>query len=212
MRNESSLIAFRIPAKDFTGYQIAASHSDSPSFKVKENPEMDVENLYVKLNVEKYGGMLCAPWLDRPLSVAGKLIVREGSRFVSKLVSIGRDLLMIPSLAIHMDRKANDGHAYNPQKDMLPVLGDSRAKGRFMDIVAESAGVKKEDIAGSDLFLYSRTPGTVWGADKEYISAGRLDDLECTYGDFRGFLDARENPDSVPVFTVFDNEIGRAHV
>ncbi|MCH4239043.1 MAG: M18 family aminopeptidase [Oscillospiraceae bacterium] len=206
VRNESSLIAFRIPAKDFTGYQIAASHSDSPSFKVKENPEMDMENLYVKLNVEKYGGMLCAPWLDRPLSVAGKLIVREGSRFVSKLVSIDRDLLMIPSLAIHMDRKANDGHAYNPQKDMLPVLGDSRAKGRFMDIVAESAGIKKEDIAGSDLFLYSRTPGTVWGAEKEYISAGRLDDLECTYGDFRGFLDARENPNSVPVFTVFDNE------
>ena len=206
VRNESSMIAFRIPAKNFTGYQIAASHSDSPSFKIKENPEISVENAYVKLNVEKYGGMLCAPWFDRPLSVAGKLIVRDGSRFISRLVNVDRDFVMLPSLAIHMDRTANEGHSYNAQMDMLPILGDGKAKGTFMDIIAESAGVEKSKIAGSDLFVYSRMDGTVWGAHDEFISSGRLDDLECAYTTFRGFLDAQENRNSVPVFTIFDNE------
>lgn len=206
VRNESSLIAFRIPGKNFTGYQIAAAHSDSPSFKIKENPEMEAENAYVKLNVEKYGGMICAPWLDRPLSVAGRLIVREGDRFVTKLVDVDRDFVMIPNLAIHMDRTVNDGYKFNPQVDMLPLLGDSCAKGMFMDLIAESAGVKKENIAGSDLFLYSRTPGTVWGAHGEFFSAGHLDDLECGYANFRGFLDAEENQNSIPVYTIFDNE------
>lgn len=206
VRNESSLIAFRVPRKDFTGFQIAASHSDSPSFKIKESPEIGVEDAYVKLNVERYGGMLCAPWFDRPLSVAGKLMLREGNRFVTRLVNVDHDFVMIPNLAIHMDRNANEGHAYNPQKDMLPILGDAGAKGCFMDCIAESAGVGKDAIAGSDLFLYSRTPGTVWGAHREFISAGRLDDLECSYANFRGFLDADENPASVPVLAVFDNE------
>lgn len=205
-RNESSLISFRIPRKDFSGYQIAATHSDSPSFKIKENPEIGVENAYVKLNVEKYGGMLCAPWFDRPLSVAGKLIVREGNRFISKLVNVDRDFVMIPNLAIHMNRTVNDGYAYNPQRDMLPILGDYGAKGTFMDLIAESAGVKKDAIAGNDLFLYSRTPGTVWGAHHEFLSAGHLDDLECGYSNFRGFLDADENKNSVPVYVIFDNE------
>lgn len=205
-RNESALIAFRIPSKTFTGYQIAASHSDSPSFKIKESPEMGVENAYVKLNVEKYGGMLCAPWLDRPLSVAGKLVVREGDRFVSKLVNVDRDFVLIPNLAIHMDRSANEGHSYNAQEDLLPLFGDFTAKGTFMEQIAASAGVEKDSIAGSDLFLYNRTPGTVWGAHGEFLSAGQLDDLECGYVDFRAFLDADENKDSVPVFAVFDNE------
>lgn len=205
-RNESSIIAFRVSRKDFTGYQIAASHSDSPSFKVKENPEIGVENTYVKLNVEKYGGMLCAPWFDRPLSIAGKLMLRKGNRFISKLVNVDRDFVMIPSLAIHMDRHANEGHSYNPQNDMLPILGDFDAKETFMDIIAESAKVERNAIAGSDLFLYSRAPGTTWGAHNEFISAGCLDDLECSYANFRGFLDADKNEKSVPVFAVFDNE------
>lgn len=205
-RNESALIAFRIPAKTFTGYQIAASHSDSPSFKIKENPEMGVEDAYVKLNVEKYGGMLCAPWLDRPLSVAGKLVVRQGDRFVSRLVNVDRDFVLIPNLAIHMDRNANEGHSYNAQEDLLPLFGDFTAKGTFLEQIAASAGVEKDSIAGSDLFLYNRTPGTVWGAHGEFLSAGQLDDLECGYVDFRAFLDADENKDSVPVFAIFDNE------
>jgi aspartyl aminopeptidase len=206
LRNGSSLIAFRTPKSGLSGFQIAAAHSDSPSFKIKENPEIAVENAYVKLNVEKYGGMICSAWLDRPLSVAGRLIVRSGGRLETKLVNVDRDLLLIPNLAIHMDREINDGHAYNAQKDMLPLFGSAGEKGRFMDAVARAAGVKAGDIAGSDLFLYSRSPLSVWGAEEEFFSAGRLDDLECAYSCFRGFMDAGENSSSAPVFVMFDNE------
>ncbi len=205
VRNGSSLIAFRLPRQDFTGFQIAATHSDSPCFKIKVNPEMPVREQYVVLNTEKYGGMLCAPWFDRPLSVAGRIVCREHEALSAKLVNVDRDLLMIPSLALHMDRTANDGRAYNAQKDMLPLLGDFGASGRFMDIVADAAGVNACDILGMDLFLYNRVPGTVWGADNEFVSAGRLDDLQCTYASLRAFLDA-DNPHSVPVLAVFDNE------
>ena len=146
IRSMSSLIAFRIPGTDFGGYQIMASHSDSPAFKLKENPEMEAEQHYVKLNVEKYGGMLCAPWFDRPLSVAGRVVVKENGEIVSKLVNVDRDLLMIPNLAIHMNRTVNDGYKFNAQKDMLPLYGMGSAKGTFMKTGAEAAGIKEEDI------------------------------------------------------------------
>lgn len=205
VRNESSLIAFQLPRMDFCGFQIAATHSDAPALKLKENAEMTVNDQYVTLNVEKYGGMLCAPWFDRPLSVTGRVIVRDGDRFTTRLVYVDRDLLMLPSLAIHMDRTVNEGHAYNAQKDMLPLFGDEKAKGRLLPIIAKAAGVDEGDILGSDLFLCDRTEGTVWGANREYVSAGRLDDLMCAYASLRGFLDAN-NAKSVPVFAIFDNE------
>ena len=125
IRSMSSLIAFRIPGTDFGGYQIMASHSDSPAFKLKENPEMEAEQHYVKLNVEKYGGMLCAPWFDRPLSIAGRLVIGREGRLVTKLVNVDRDLVMIPSLAIHMNRQVNEGYSYNAQKDMLPSTAET---------------------------------------------------------------------------------------
>ena len=121
-RNNSALIAFAIPEDSPFAFHIMASHSDSPAFKIKENPEMKVDGSYVKLNVEKYGGMLMAPWFDRPLSVAGRVVVKENGRLVEKLVNIERNLVMIPNLAIHMNREANNGTAYNPQKDMLPLF------------------------------------------------------------------------------------------
>ena len=204
-RNQSSVISFKIPSGGFTGFQIIASHSDSPSFKVKEKPEMEAEGHYIKLNVEKYGGMLCAPWMDRPLSVAGRLVVREGKRLVSKLVKVDRDLLMIPNLAIHFNREVNEGYKYNPQVDMLPLYGGADAKGTFLRTVAEWAGVKEEDILGHDLFLYSRTPGTVWGAGGEFVSCGRLDDLQCAFASLKGFVDG-ENQSHVSVYAVLDNE------
>ena len=141
-RNQSSVIAFKIPGKDFKGFQIMASHSDSPTFKIKENPEMEAAHC-IKLNVEKYGGMICAPWFDRPLSIAGRLVVSEGSRLVSKLVNVDRDLVMIPNLAIHMNRQVNDGYAYNAQKDLLPLYGDISAKDTFLDTISKYAGVEK---------------------------------------------------------------------
>ena len=197
IRNGSSILAFRIPKTEFRGFQIMASHSDSPSFKIKENPEMEVEGHYVKLNVEKYGGMLCAPWLDRPLSVAGRLVVREGNRLVTKLVSVDRDLVLIPNLAIHMNREANDGYKYNAQKDMLPLYGMGCEKGTFLKQIAEAAGVHAENIVGSDLFLYNRK--------EEFISIGNLDDLQCAFASLQAFL-AAEDGGSIPVHCVFDNE------
>lgn len=205
IRNGSSILAFRIPKTEFRGFQIMASHSDSPSFKIKENPEMEVEGHYVKLNVEKYGGMLCAPWLDRPLSVAGRLVVREGNRLVTKLVSVDRDLALIPNLAIHMNREANDGYKYNAQKDLLPLYGMGCEKGTFLKQIAEAAGVHAENIVGSDLFLYNRMEGSIWGAEEEFISIGNLDDLQCAFASLQAFL-AAEDGGSIPVHCVFDNE------
>lgn len=209
IRNGSSLIAFRIPVGGFYGFQIMASHSDTPCLKIKENPEMTTENVYVKLNVEKYGGMICSTWFDRPLSVAGRIVVRTAEGIRSKLVNIDRDLLMIPSLAIHMNRETNDGYKIHAQKDMLPLLGmyddsDTNSK-TFMDMVAQEAKVIKEDILGSDLYVYNRMSGTVWGANDEFMSSSKLDDLECAYASLKGFL-ASEDGESIPVHCVYDNE------
>ena len=204
-RNDSSIIAFRVPRFNFTGFMISAAHSDSPAFKVKENPEI-IENGYVKLNVEGYGGMLMAPWLDRPLSVAGRIIVKNGNKLEVRLVNVDRDLLLIPNVAIHMNRDANKGQTWNAQVDMLPVLGSAdEAKGSFMRIIADAAGVSDSDIISHDLFVYARDKGKVWGGSDEYISSPHLDDLQCVYGCLEGFLGAN-NSSSVPVLAVFDNE------
>lgn len=203
-RNHSAIIAFTIPEENTDTFHIIASHSDSPSLKIKENPEM-AENGYVKLNVELYGGALLAPWFDRPLSVAGRLIVKEAGKICEKLVTVDRDMLIIPNLAIHMNREANSGYQYNVQKDMLPLYGLESAKGSFFKTVAEAAGVKEEDILGHDLFLYNRMPGTVWGSEDEFVSAPRLDDLQCAFSSMEGIL-AGENKNSICVHCVMDNE------
>lgn len=205
IRNGASIIAFRIPKRDYAGYQIVASHSDFPALKIKEHPEMKVKDYYVKLNVEKYGGLLLAPWFDRPLSVAGRLAVREGGKIKTKLVNIDRDLAVIPSLAIHMDRNANEGHAYNVQTELLPLYGTGLESGELLRRLAAEAGVSPKDVIGNDLFLYNRMPGTIWGAEKEYYSIGRLDNLGCAYASLRAFLAAQDG-DSVPMHCVFDNE------
>ena len=204
-RNDSSIIAFSVPKKDFTGFQLICSHTDSPSFKLKENAEMDADGKYTKLNVEGYGGMLCAPWFDRPLSVAGRIAVRTEKGIETRLVNLDQDLAMIPNLAVHMNREANSGYKYNLQKDMLPVVGEASSKGKLMKLVAENAGVKEEDILSTDLFLYNRAKGTIWGLEKEFLSAGRLDDLQCAFASMKGFLAAVPG-ESVPVCAVFDNE------
>ena len=204
-RNNSALIAFCIPEKESRVFHIMASHSDSPSFKIKENPEIKVDNSYVKLNVEKYGGMLMAPWFDRPLSVAGRVIIRRNDGLEEKLINIKRDLVMIPNLAIHMNREANNGVAYNPQKDLQPLFAAGNTDRTLLEIIAEQTGVKKEDIISHDLFLYNRMLGTIWGADKEFVSSARLDDLQCAFASMEGLLRA-QNHESIAVHCVMDNE------
>ena len=206
-RNGSSLTAFTVPFQEMKGMHIIASHSDSPSFKIKENPELESEGHYIRLNVEGYGGMIRAPWFDRPLSVAGRVIVKDKAQggFRSILVDIGRDLVMIPNLAIHMDRQINDSCKYNIQKDMLPIYGDLSAKGTFMKLIADTAGVPEEEILGHDLFLYNRQKGTVWGASGEFLSCSRLDDLQCAFASLKGFL-AGKRQEYLAVHCVLDNE------
>lgn len=204
IRNGSTLIAFRIPKK-FYGFQIMASHSDSPTFKIKQNPEMSVEDHYVKLNIEKYGGMTYSPWFDRPLSIAGRLIVKEKDRICMKLVDAGRDLVMIPNIAIHMNPDLNSNMKFSVQKDLLPLYGDGSSKGTFMKQMAEFAGLNEEDIIGHDLYLYNRMKGSIWGANKEYISIGKLDDLQCAFASLKAFLES-DAGESIPIHCVFDNE------
>lgn len=203
-RNSSSLIAFSIPESGINDYRIMASHSDFPCFKLKENPELTAEH-YKKLNVEKYGGMLMAPWLDRPLSIAGRICLDTENGITEKLVNIDRDLALIPNLAIHMNREANDGYKYNAQKDMLPLFGDISSKHDFIKILSKAAGVKPEDILSYDLFLYNREHPSLWGSDSQYISAPRLDDLECAYGSLIGFLEGKKEKHTA-VYCIFDNE------
>ena len=218
-RNDSSIIAFTIPKKDYAGFRIIASHSDSPCPKLKEDYEMDRCG-YVRLNVEKYGGMLLAPWFDRPLSVAGRILVRdekEASGIKSVLVNLEKDIAVIPSLAIHMNRDANSGYSYSFQKDMLPIVSTSKDSNKgsnkdlnkdlkldskqdsnknentgatIMTLIAEAAGVKTENILGNDLFLYISEKGKVWGVRDEFIGSSRLDDQECVWCTLDGFIDA----------------------
>lgn len=202
-RGMSSLIAFQVPKADFHGFSVVAPHGDSPCFKVKESPELRVDGQYTKLNTEVYGGMQLALWTDRPLSVAGRLAVRTENGVKGVLCDIRRDLLLIPGVAIHMNRGVNEGVKLDPQKDTLPLLGGSQAE--LKKLVAENAGVAPEDILSWDLYLYSRAQGTVFGAEKEFIAAPRLDDLECVFAAAKAFL-AGENRENVTVLSLFDNE------
>ena len=203
-RNYSSVLAFRIPETGVQAFNIVASHCDSPTFKIKENPQI-TSGPYITLNTERYGGMIMSTWMDRTLSVAGRLIVREGSTYTQKLVNIDRDLLIIPNLAIHMDRTMNDGKKFNPQVDMLPLYGLKEDAEGFLAMVAKEAGVKEEDVIGHDLFLYNRQKGTVLGANDEFVCSAKLDDLQCAFASMKGFI-AQEDVKAMSVLAVFDNE------
>ena len=203
-RNGSALMAFTVPQESAEAFHITASHCDSPTFKIKENPEI-ADGSYVKLNVEGYGGMIMSTWLDRPLSVAGRLLVTENGHLAEKLVAIDGTMLVIPSVAIHMDRSVNQHKEWKVQKDMLPLYGMTGAKTPFMDVIAASAKVKAEDILAHDLILYSRVPGTIWGEEREFISSPKLDDLQCAFACFRGFTQGQKEK-YISVYALFDNE------
>ncbi len=200
VRGGTAVVAFRIPCDTPKGFLISASHSDRPTFQVKENGELS--GSYTRLATEKYGGMLIAPWLDRPLSIAGRVLVETETGVESRLVDIDRDLLLIPNVAIHMNRSANDGYKWNPAVDTLPLLGGKDSKGKLAKLLEKAAGGK---ILGQDLYLYVRQKSTVWGVDKEYISSAALDDLQCAWCCTQGFLKASAGG-SIPMLCVFDSE------
>jgi aspartyl aminopeptidase len=206
-RGGTSLMAFRIPETVTGGFLMSASHSDRPNFKIKENAEL--VGAYTRLAVERYGGMLMAPWLDRPLGVAGRVLVETENGIQNKLLHIDRDLLMMPNVAIHMNRQANEGYKWNPAVDTIPLLGSKEAKGKWDALLEQEAGGK---ILGHDLYLYVRDKAKVWGIDNEYLSAQALDDLECAWACTQGFLNAEENG-CINMLCVFDSEeVGSASV
>lgn len=202
-RNGSALIAFSVPEDGGNAFKITAAHCDSPTFKIKENPEMR-DGKYTRLNIEGYGGMIMSTWLDRPLSAAGRLFVKDNGQIISKLVSLDHPTLLIPSVAIHMDRTVNSGHAWNIQNDLLPLYSTDGAAD-FMETLAQAAKVKAADILGHDIFLYSCAPGILWGPQHEFISSPRLDDLQCAFATFRGFTNGKKQKD-ISVYALFDNE------
>ena len=204
IRGGSSIIAFRVPQELRGGFMMAAAHSDSPAFKLKEHAELRSSG-YIRLHTEKYGGMLMSTWFDRPLSVAGRLFVRQNGCLDEKLVNIDRDLLVIPSVAIHMNRNANDGMKYMANVDTIPLFSSEDPAAAILPMAAEAAGVSPDDVLGSDLFLYCRGRGVTLGAHNEYILSPRLDDLACAWGCLEGFLAARDTG-ALPILCIFDNE------
>ena len=203
-RNSSSLIAFDIAEGDYH-FQISAAHSDSPTFKLKDRPVIEA-NGYLKLNVEGYGGMINATWLDKPLTLAGRVMVNRDKGIETRLLHIDRDLLIIPNVPIHFNREINKGFAFNNQVDMLPIFSAGNLKeADFDNILAKELGIEAEAILAKDLYLVNRQKAAIIGFDNELISSGRLDDLECVYTSLRGFVEA-ENKNHINVFAVFDNE------
>ena len=201
-RNLTSLMAFRVPTGKADHFQITASHSDSPAFKLKPASKRDSQG-YSVLNVEKYGGMIMTTWFDRPLSVAGRIVVEIPEGMEARLINIDRDLALIPNMPIHFNRQVNDGVKLNPQVDMLPVIGPAGTD--LNRLIAAEAGISPEKILGADLFLVNRDSPRLWGTDNEYIASPRLDDLECAYSSSRALIEARPSG-HVDVICVFDNE------
>ena len=201
-RNGTSIISFRnnTAARSF---MICASHSDSPSFRLKLSVEKGSK--YISADVEKYGGMIYYSWLDRPLSVAGRVLVRTNNEIESRLVNIDRDLLVIPSVAIHLNRNVNTGYEFNPARDLLPLVAGANEKGKLLAMIADEAGTTPENIISHDLFLYVRERGTTLGVNGEFILCPRLDDLECVFASLTGYLTAEGNS-NIPVLAIFDNE------
>ena len=203
-RNSSALIAFSIPPKKPERTNILATHADSPAFKIKTDPEIKTEEVYVKLNVEAYGGALLSTWFDRPLSIAGRVFVKDKDAAKEILFDLKKDVCMIPSLAIHMDRDANKGHAWDVQKELLPLFSTDGEQS-VAKLIAKACKVKASDILSHDLYLYNRQEPCIWGAKGEFFSAPRLDDGVCAFASLQGLLGAKRSP-ALAMHVMFDNE------
>jgi len=204
-RNNSSLIAFTLPKEEFSSFSIISSHTDSPTFKLKENACICQRGKYLQLDTERYGGMIMATWLDRPLSVAGRVVLSAENGVETRLLNFDRDMVLIPNVAIHMNRNINAGYKFNPAVDLLPLYSIGKDTASFKENLAKELCVAPETILGTDLYLYNREEGTVWGANNEFISCGRLDDLECAFSSLKAFTQAASGG-HCNVMAVFDNE------
>ena len=203
VRNDSSIIAFKVgETLDNYSFNMVASHSDAPSFKVKPMADLMVGE-YHKLNVEAYGGMLCSTWFDRPLSIAGRVIIKEENKIVSKLINFDKNIISLPSVPIHFNRNANDNASYSLAVDMFPTIGQDKTS--FKSMIASLIQEDENKVLNYDLFLYNRQEGYFWGADDEFISSPKLDDLQCAYTTLMGFIKS-ENKHNVSVYCCFDNE------
>lgn len=216
-KNDSSVFAFEIGKKPLadTGFHMICAHSDSPTFRIKPNAEMQCEGGMVKLNTEVYGGPIMSTWFDRPLTIAGRVIVRgkDAMNPETRLIHVKRPLMQISNLAIHFNRQVNDGVKLSKQKDVLPLLGiitDELEKGNLlMNVILEELGkqkkVKKDDILDFDLYLADTQPACTFGVHDELISSGRLDDLSMCFAGLEALL-ASPKSDVTKVLAIFDNE------
>ena len=217
-KSSSTIIAFTV-GEDFdvkNGFKIFGAHTDSPCFRIKPSPEIVTENV-VRLNTEVYGGPILSTWFDRPLSIAGRVIVRGEDTFFPKTIKIRIDepLLTIPNLAIHQNREVNNGVKIDKQNDVLPVISlinkNFEREGYLERIILEKTGIKKEDIIDFDLYLYATEKGCLLGANEEFMSSPKIDNLASVYTGLIGLVEAEENQDRINVFVAFDNEeIGSA--
>lgn len=216
IKNDSALIAFEVGTGDIeeAGLRLIGAHTDVPGFRIKPNPQMISEGKYVKLNTEVYGGPILHTWFDRPLSIAGKVSLKGASPLKpeTRLVNINKPLLIIPSLAIHMNREVNEGFKINRQVDTLPLLGlinDKLEKEDYlMNILAEELQVNKEDILNFELGLYEYEKGMLIGMNEELISSGRFDDLWMVYAGIKALVDSRENAATKVMICIDNEEIG----
>lgn len=213
VKNDSAVFAVEVAdAAPSAGFRIISAHSDSPTFRIKPHPEMVSDGGVVKLNVEVYGGPIYYTWFDRPLSVAGRVVLRSEDPLNPRreLVKFDRPLLTIPHLAIHFNRAVNEGNRLSAQKDMLPVIGiikeRAEADGLLMRLIAEKLQCRVEDILDFDLSLYDTTPACLVGMNEELISAGRLDDLSMVHAALEGLLSAEGKCPQTRVMAIFDNE------
>ena len=212
-KNSSALVAFKVNSDEVEkeGFRIIGSHTDSPGFRIKPNAEMESCGAYLKLNTEGYGGMILSTWLDRPLAMAGRVFLRGENPFkpVEKIVNINKPVCIIPNLAIHMNRSINDGYKYNKQTDMLPLVGlinEQLEKDNYMvKLLASELNVEIEEIIDFDIFLYEYEKGCFTGANEEFISTGRLDNLSMYYSSVEALLDS-DSKSGISIAVGFDNE------
>lgn len=207
VRNNSSVVALKVGSRlDSYHFQLAVAHADSPTYKVKASPELSGPGSCLRLDVEAYGSMIDHTWLDRPLGVAGRVLVRSGARVESRLVNVERDVCLIPSVAVHFDRSSALEPRLNRATDLVPLFSAGElSAGAFDAMVAEAAGADPADVLARDLFLVAHEEPRVWGQAGEFVSGARLDDLQCAYAALEAFLDA-ENEHDVSVYACLDNE------